>query len=231
MKKLFVLFFISALIISCKDEEIGNSKDVNPETIFTHYDINYTEGNENITCKATFRFGGDKGTTLVLANPSSVELDGKKLVVDSSKFEGAYYQTQPLVSGFSGTHQWKFTNLDKKSFTQDFSFTAINFAKTLPTSIGRSKDWELAFTGLANNDELNIEVADTSVNTTNIDQKFVVNNGKVIIAASQLAQLKNGPLTIEISKTNSSSLNQATTQGGRIEMKYELKKRTINLEN
>ena len=77
MKRFFPLLFIlpSILLFACTSNEIGNSKDVNPDAIYFDYKIWGEEGNENVTVKLQYRFGGQNGTTLTMEDPAKVELD------------------------------------------------------------------------------------------------------------------------------------------------------------
>src|SRR4026208_282257 len=84
---------VSILILTaCNSNEIGSSKDVNPETIYFDYKLWGEEGNDDITLMLQYRYGGKNGTTLVLGEPSKVELDGELIPADSSNMTGAFYE-------------------------------------------------------------------------------------------------------------------------------------------
>jgi len=91
MQRIFIATAILALS-SCKSNEIGNSKDVNPDAIYQEYQVWAAEGDKEAAFTALFRFGGDAGTTLVLNGNSHVNFDGKLLKADSSYTMGAYYR-------------------------------------------------------------------------------------------------------------------------------------------
>ena len=101
-----------------------------PEAIYTSYNISYTEGDEHISCRATFRFGGKNGTTLVLNSPTKVQLDGETLKVDSSRFSGAYYQVDKPFASFKGEHAFTFFNANN-STTKKRSLSRHLLGKTL----------------------------------------------------------------------------------------------------
>ena len=135
MQKIIIAAAI-LLLAGCKSNEIGNSKDVNPDAIYQEYSVLVTEGDSEATFNAQFRFGGDNGTTLVLNDKSQVSFDGKALAVDSSDGMGAYYQTKLPNAFAAGNHKWTFTDNNEKSYTNAITlqpFTLItNFAKPLP---------------------------------------------------------------------------------------------------
>jgi hypothetical protein len=101
-----ILAFCFALLAmtSCTSNEIGNSKDVNPDAVFFDYTVLADEGGENVTVNLQYRMGGKNGTTLVLDEPSKVLLDGEQLKVDSAKINGAYYEIQKPIASFAGKH-------------------------------------------------------------------------------------------------------------------------------
>jgi len=85
MWRIILSIFICTSLLACTSNEIGNSKDVNPDTIWFDYRISGEEGKEEVTTMLQFRFGGENGTTLVLNEPAGVELDGARIKGDSSK--------------------------------------------------------------------------------------------------------------------------------------------------
>lgn len=92
------------LLAGCQSNEIGNSKDVNPEAIYRTYSVQAIEGGSHVSFGAVFRFGGENGTTLVLNEKSHVSFDGKILAVDSSKGSGALYLVQLPMADAAGEH-------------------------------------------------------------------------------------------------------------------------------
>src|SRR5215207_4234070 len=123
-------FFISTVtltstffLFSCTSNEIGNSKDVNPDAVFFEYKIWADESREEVTVNLQYRMGGKNGTTLVLGEPSKVLFDGEQLKVDSAKVTGAYYEIQRPFSSFAGKHTILFIDVNKKEYKEEFEFT------------------------------------------------------------------------------------------------------------
>ena len=116
-----VLILISAIFLfSCTSDEIGNSKDVNPDAVFFDYKIWAEEEREDVTINLQYRMGGKNGTTLVLDEPSKAMFDGEQLKVDSAKVTGAYYEVQKPFASFPGKHTISFTDLNKKEYKEEF---------------------------------------------------------------------------------------------------------------
>src|SRR6187551_1918495 len=108
-------------LFSCTSNEIGNSKDVNPQAVFFDYEVWAEEGKEDVTVNLQYRMGGKNGTTLVLDEPSKVMLDGEQLKVDSAKVTGAYYEVQKPFASFTGKHAISFIVLIKKNITKNLN--------------------------------------------------------------------------------------------------------------
>ncbi len=230
MQKLTIAVAI-ILMASCRSNEIGNSKDVNPDAIYQEYHVSATEGESEATFGAQFRFGGDNGTTLVLNDKSKVSFDGKVLAVDSSDGMGAYYQTKLPMAAATGNHKWIFTDGNEKNYTNSFNLQPFklvtNFIKPIPQA-----NLELNFSGLQDNDEINISIGDTSYLSRyqDIDTTVKISGGKVIIAASQIKKLAPGPLIIDISKQQNIILKEPTKEGGAIMYSYQLQTRKAVLK-
>src|SRR4030095_14281414 len=111
-----------SIFSSCTSNEIGNSKDVNPDAVFFDYEV-WAEEGKDVTVNLQYRMGGKNGTTLVLDEPSKVLFDGEQLKVDSAKGIGAYYEIQRPFSSFAGKHSITFTDLNKKEYKEEFEFT------------------------------------------------------------------------------------------------------------
>ncbi len=220
------------LLASCKSNEIGNSKDVNPDAIYQEYNVSGAEGENDATFIAQFRFGGDNGTTLVLNDKSQVSFDGKVLAVDSSSGMGAYYQTKLPMASAAGNHKWTFTDGNEKNYTNTFTLQPFTLVTKFATPIPQA-NLELNFSGLEDNDEISISINDTSHSSSryrDVDTTVKINGGKVIIAASQIKKLAPGPLTIDVSKEQNINLKEATKEGGAIMYRYELQTRKATLK-
>lgn len=227
---LFSLLFFSFLIgFSCTSNEIGSSKDVNPEAIYFDYKIWGEEGSDNLTVMLQYRFAGKNGTTLLLDEPSKVELDGEVLKADSSKITGVFYEVQKPVASFSGKHTITFTAGNNKQYRESFNFQPISLVNPVPAAIQRG-DLVFVFKGLTNEDYVRVLMTDTSYLSEEINRVDTVRNGRLIITKEDLMTLTNGPIHLEIIKENEWPVKNGTREGGRISISYGLK-REFNLKN
>jgi len=229
MQTITLTLLAAILLASCQSSEIANSKDVNPNAIHIAYSVTYTEGEETVTCRATFRFGGNKGTTLVLNSPTKIQLDGQTIKVDSSKFFGAYYQVEKPFAAFAGKHEFTFFNANGSSLKEGFVFKPFSLVSSIPPAINK-KDWTLNFKGLEDGSKINIAISDTSTSTEDIGREFTIHNNQATVPVSEIALLKKGPLEISIYKHSKKSLQQSSPEGGEIFIGYSLKARKTILK-
>ncbi len=215
----FVLF-----LFSCTSNEIGNSKDVNPDAVFFDYTVLADEGGENVTVNLQYRMGGKNGTTLVLQDPSKVLLDGEQLKVDSAKVTGAYYEVQKPIASFSGKHTISFTDLNKKEYTEEFEFAPFTLEPNVPALLERC-DLVFTFKGLESVDVLSVTLTDTSFQSTDItNDTDTVRNCRLVIASHRLSALVNGPINLQLYKEVDKPIKNATKEGGKLHIRYGLKR-------
>jgi hypothetical protein len=217
-------------VIACSSNEIGFSKDVNPETIFMDYHVNYAEGEDSADCLLQYRFAGENGTTLVLSEPSTVKIDGIELRADSSDFAGAYYEKKFAAAAFEGNHVIAFTDMHGKIRTEVFNFHRIRLANDI-LSANKQRDLVLNFEYLQQEDMIEVNISDTSGATEDIKIAAKPVNGKLAVTAAQLQTLSIGPCKLEIYKSISKPLQQQTAEGGKISIIHVIKQTSVELKD
>lgn len=221
------LTFSFLIFFSCTSNEIGNVKDVNPETIYFDYRIWGEEGNDQVTVKLQYRFGGPSGTTLLLEEPSKVELDGELLKADSSSFSGVYYEVQKPLASFAGRHTIVFTDMKKKQYKETFNFQPITLETEIPDTILRSRI-VFKFRGLDGPDYIRILMTDTSFTGEGINRlDTVYKDGLVTIRKEEIGDLENGPVQLELIRETDREVKNGTSEGGRIVITYSLRREFI----
>jgi len=216
---------------ACSSNEIGNSKDVAPETVYQQYRIDYYESSDKLDLHAQFRFGGFNGTTLVLNNPSSISLDGQTLKVDSSKYGGAFYESHKSASQFGGTHRYVFTDINGKKYENSFVFEPLRLVQA-PTSASRKQALQLVFNSDALQDGDEIQVSTSGSDSAySFTHDVSPRNYTVEIPASELARQKKDRLLLDIILMRNSRLQQQTKEGGEMNMRQQLKPLQIKLNN
>jgi hypothetical protein len=228
MSRFFALLFILPVILlsSCNSNEIGSSKDVNPEAIYFDYKIWGDEGNDNLTVKLQYRFAGENGTTLTLEKPAKVELDDELIPVDSSKMTGAFYEIHKPINKFNGEHTITFTDIKEKQYKEKFGFQALQLKTVLPGTLKREKIL-LEVDGLNGECFVRIILTDTSFASEGINRVDTIKNGQIIITDEDLKSLVNGPIQLELIKEEERKIKNGTREGGKFSISYGLKREFI----
>ena len=223
MKPTILFFSISVLLFSCTSNEIGNSKDVNPDAVYFDYKVWGEEGKEDVTVLLQYRFGGKNGTTLVLNDPASVSLDGKEIPTDSSKLTGAFYEVMSPTNSFSGKHSIVFTDINNKKYEEEFNFQPFTLKTEIPGHIKRG-DLVFEMEGLESLDYVRVFATDTSFESPGINRIDTIKNGRIFISLADLSNLVNGPINLEFYKEDERPVKKGTKEGGVIAITYGLKR-------
>ena len=233
MKFFVTAFVLGGIVIACTSNEIGNSKDVNPQTIFVDYAVSGEENNDSVTCMAQFRFAGSNGTTLVLNEPSNIRLDGIEIGVDSNDAMGAFYQKKFKIASFAGPRAWKYIDGQLNSYPAAFMFTRFSLKSQLPRALSRKDSLLIELNDLRNGTEITTALSDTSSETEDIILKTKVDHGRFTIPSSVWRQLRPGPVSVQISNSvdTTLSIGERPAEGGRIFINYSLHEREINLRD
>jgi hypothetical protein len=228
MRKLLsrCLLYLGVMIAAagCTNEEIGNSKDVDQDAIFFDYQVFGGEGNDYVTVLLQYRFGGPRGTTLLLESPSAVQLDGKPFPADSTKMTGAYYELQFPISSFDGEHTIVFTDVNKKEYRETFRFATLVLATAPGDTISKENDLQFELEGLDPEDYIRVVLTDTSRVNEGVNRLDTVKNGKLTISREDLEQLASGPLQLVLTRENEKPVKNGSPEGGRILLNYELRR-------
>lgn len=224
---LFLLLIFSFLIFnSCSSNEIGSSKDVNPETIYFDYKIWGEEAGDNLTVKLQYRFGGENGTTLTIEEPAKVELDDELIPGDSSKMTGAFYEIQKPIKEFAGEHTITFTYNNEKQYREKFRFQPLQLKTSVPGVVKRGP-MLLEVDGLEGEGLVRVILTDTLFTSEGINRMDTIKNRQIIITAEDLESLVNGPIQLELIKEEERPVKNGTREGGRISISYGLKREFI----
>jgi len=209
-------FSMAFLLASCSSNEIGQSEDVNQETIFQEYRLEYNEREKEASLFAQFRFAGENGTTLVLTNPSGVSYNGTVLKVDSNDFSGAFYSTAIPVKKLIGEHTFLFTDVDKRKYENHFRMDSF-YVTDIPVSISRRAPALIKFRAPALYGEDYIEL-DSEGTDSSFSVKYTAgeNGDYITIPASELQRQKSNEIFVIPTLYRKIKLQQQTKEGGGI---------------
>ena len=217
-----ILFALCVCAFSCNSNEIGNSKDVNPETIYIYYAVSYDDGDDSVSCYLQYRFAGENGTTLVLNSPAAVKIDDIEIPVDSNNVSGAFYLKNFYAKTFTGKHSIDYIDINGKHHQEQFSFDPVVLTTVIPPAIKRT-DIVLDFSGHLSDDVATVTIEDSSVQTVDVHYAATLAKGRIVVPAEELQPLTNGPLKIYISKTVTPAFQHPTQEAGMFAVMYGIK--------
>ncbi len=216
---LFPFIFIQA----CMDSTTGNNKKVDPEDIYLDYKVWGEEGNDSVTVMLQFRFGGEYGPTLKIAEPGKVTLDGENVPVDSTLMTGPFYQVSKPVKTFRGRHTILLNSANKRKYKVDFVFRPFVLKTILPGSVSRNRlDFE--FEGLDKTDHMRVLLTDTSFLSEGINRFDTVRNNRLSISREELIKLVKGPIQLQFIKEDGRVIENGAPEGGFISVVYSLRR-------
>lgn len=228
MKNTILLFAALVMLGACASNETADSSSVKQSEIYQDYSISWDVDAQEWSAYATFRFGGENGTTLRLSSPSNVTINGEKMNEGKMLFGGATYRMSGKT--WPNTAAFKFTDTDGRAYANSLSFAPIDFART---EVDASKTEVLGIPLTRNvlaSDEIFLYVADTS-EQNDLKIKLVADDSTALVkydAAEQLLLIEPAffdkmadvelSLWMKFSKTE--DLKAATPLGGVISMSY-----------
>lgn len=231
MKYTLLLLLAAFVFISaCTSNEIGYSKDVNPATIYTQYSIIKEKDQDSIRCRAQYRFAGQNGTTLVLSQPSMIQLDQQPLFVDSSDFEGAYYEKQFAPAQFSGNHYWLFTGTDGKKYKESFTLQTPDCNTAFSTTI-QPANYTLTYQQLQAPVAITVAISDSAGSNYIFTQNVSPQNNQVQLQPAFFDSLATGPITISTYINQNRALQHCPDEGGNLSLYYFIKEWQLQLEH
>lgn len=224
MKRMFWCAVLAVFgLHGCVSNEIGSSKDVAQERIYLQYDFDFSEARRSGEFTAQFRFGGSKGTTLVLSSPSQMQWNSEVLPVDSLPSSGAFYRKSLGTESWWGQHTLTFTDTQGKTFTNHVVLNRpIIQPGGIKASVNQTLELSFILMGAQPDDEVDVYSVDTDSSfryTFQLDK-----SGKTVLSipAKELKRQTKSTVSLGFQLTQYRSLAQAPTEGGSTRLAYTL---------
>ena len=110
---IIALLLFTVIMAGCNENKDVKADASDLGNIYLAYTITAAETNEFVTCKFQFLQGGADGEAIKLKDSASIQLDGKPISPDSSRFNGVYYEVVLPFEDFKGKHTIVFTSFGK----------------------------------------------------------------------------------------------------------------------
>lgn len=216
------LLFSAIFFLACKskDKENESSRNGIPHL---EYKIIATEGDDNLAVIAQLKPGDEFGDAISLTPSSSFLLDGEPLVADTAKFGGFFYELYKPIDKFSGKHTLTYRSEDGTVSNEEFLFEPLTLTTVLPESFSR-KDMELELAGAFSKEVIRIVMVDTSFGSEGLNYTDTVQNGKLLITASKLDNLVDGPVQLELMREYERPLENSGYWGGKLTVDYKIRR-------
>lgn len=168
MKHFILPAFVAILFSACASNDTADSSAVKQSEIYQKYTVSYGLVGDETSATATYRFGGENGTTLHLVSPSNITYNGAEMRESELLFGGAYYQHD--VKNYVPEHVFVFTDIDGKKYTNRLFLPSVEFENP-PKTISSADTIIIPLTRsvLVPGEELELSASDTN----GIDSKFI----------------------------------------------------------
>ena len=218
-----VFLFTILAFASCTNNNTAKSKEINAGAVYFDYKVWGNEESGEVTVKLQYRLSGADGVAVLPEYPGNAEFDGEVLKAESTRMNGFYYEARLPLEKFIGTHSIVFTDLNNKQYKEEFAFPIFSLKAEVTPVINR-KELVFELAGLDSGEIVRVLFTDTSFYSRGIDKTDTIRNGKITITQSDLENLKNGPVYMEIYKEEERRLKQTSKAGGRLSLSYGLKR-------
>lgn len=225
MQRLIPLLIVS-LITSCASNETADSKDVKQSEIYQNYTINWIMGKGYSS--ASFRFGGENGTTLHLTSPSKITFNGQQLTESEFLFGGSFYEGDQR--GYSSKHEFRFIDTDGKTYVNNINFEDVEFVDP-PQTVSKNENLVIELTRpiLASERIVLAAKSDTSKsnevqigNDSDASAYYDLKAGKLIIKPGFFLNFKDVSATIWfIKEEKKKPIDQPTNLGGELKFNFQ----------
>ncbi len=220
---LILLLFAVPFLLSCHNTE-RKEKTADPVNTYYDYQIWAEEGTNDATIRLQYKEGGEEGEALALDKGAKVLFDNTGLRVDSSRFTGAYYELLKPVAELAGPHAILLVDEAGKEYRETFTFTPFALASEIPEEVKR-KPFRIRLKNFPDTPTtIRLVITDTSLQSADVNDEMLVRNGTIHVTEQQLANLTNGPATLEIYREEEWPIHNDSGAGGKFLITYGIKR-------
>jgi hypothetical protein len=214
MKNLLLIGLLPLFIISCAKED---SENVNQDSIHQQYEVLYADNEDKTHVSAIYRFGGVTGTLLQLSSPAGVTFNGDELMYNQVL---GWHRKEYAGLVSSGT--FVYTDLDDNVYTNTTpEINTIGYPTGL-TEISMGGAFTFTWTGdpVGENETVSLWIDGTQQGNSELFTTILEGNSELVLPANRLANLGLGQATCWLVRTKRVDLQNETSKGGFIEVKY-----------
>lgn len=221
-----MLVIVALITYGCASSEIADSKDVNQKKIHQSYSVTYdAAGDDSYAVWAQYRFGGNKGTTLKLSEPSTVTINGETMEENQSDFYGCSYEAK-----IKGTNKFSFKFIDTEKTEYVNTITVLSAEPKEVKVINADRETNIYWIGnkLEKNETVTVIIEDNAGARAEASTD-IVGTDYVVVKPEDLQFLVNGDGQIYFQRIKSLSTQQAADEGGSIWCEYNSEKIPVRI--
>jgi len=222
------IVLLGLLLVSCKSNETSDSDKVAQSEIYQSYFVEYDASQNEFEASASFRFGGENGTTLRLVDKSNIAYNNSPMNAQTSGWTGTSYVYKR--NGTVGVeHTFLYVNNDKESFKNTIPLMLAEPILKNP-AISKSKGVVISWTGmpLSSKDKIEILISDSS--QTHYFSPEIIGATSLTLKSTDLLPVKTGNGELSIVRRVTLSLQNGKPIGGVIGSEYKSKRIPVEIQ-
>ena len=216
------------LLTACPSNEVMESKHISQSEIHQGYFVTYDAEEQLLTVNAEYRAAGPSGTTIVLSEPSDAICNGNEMKLETYLLGGAHYVYSKKESiGSDLLVDIEFIDLDKKSYKNTMNLHAAEIMDNdIKLKKGSTNTLNVKHRPLKSGEEMKLELLGDSVNV-----ELALTTASLDITPEKLKDFrKNEKVSLQIIRTSSGTIQNATARGGNYSTTYYSAKRYTTIQ-
>jgi hypothetical protein len=135
-----------------------------------------------------------------------------------------YYEANRDIEEFAGKHSITFTDFNKKTFKQEFTFSPLKLREELPETI-KQDSFSVYLDNVEPGTKVRYVLADTSFETDDVNEvQQMSSTGRIIFTKAEISKVKPGPVTLLLTLEDEKPVANGAKAGGRIYISYSLRR-------
>ncbi len=210
------------LLFSCSGKDKRTAVIPEAGALYLDCQVNAEEGDDKLTVLIRFRVE-EEGYSVTLPAGAAVYLDDEKLIPDSSRLTGSFYELHKPIPEFEGSHTISLLDKGKKIYEREFEFHPMLLLTGLADTLSR-QDLVLELKGLQKEDYVRVIATDTLFSSEGINRLDTVREGRLTIRAGDFSALVSGPVQLLLLREFETPFREDPGATGKLAISYQLRR-------
>lgn len=231
---LYILVFCSYIhITGCKTAD-DNEKVVTPnvaatlQQLYWHTQIVNDVASNEVSVLVQFYENDASKKTVPLPEGVTILLDGQPFQADSSKQGGIFYEITRSLADFTGAHEL-LMKADASTYSEIFNFPdlPVSTPSVDDAIVSHRNKFVIDIASLSKMDNVRVVITDTAFPGKGFELQVSPATTPITLQPSEIADIKNGPLVIEINGESGKPLTSKYPGKGKIDITAIIRYETI----